>query len=274
MFVDNLPPELLLTIVGFCENQNTYALALCCRNTHHALSNTLAKHQKLWRQWNTIDSGDNRKPFHERVLKLAGDPKLTSCIETLSFDCELNERTYTKSETTELLKRLLILGRSNWILFEDIFGNFDDLTNRSPRAHLHPNNHSCQLHWLSACLVVLAPSLRILECFGSTTAGDELLLLLANVARISPSMPNLPLQQLRVVEVRLERGADEGGLPLDWLLASMSLLSVKIFAASRMSSDCVYLKHSKEESNLENLILEDCLFEPDVLTRILDSFLI
>jgi hypothetical protein len=270
MFVDDLPLELLLTIVGFCENQDAYALALCCRNTYHTLSNTLAKHQKLWQQWNTIDSDDHRKPFHKRVLKFAGDPKIAPYVETLSFGCELDERTYTESETTELLKRLLILGNSNWNLFEDIFGDFDDLTNGSPRGHFHPNDHSCQLHWLSAYLVAMAPSLRRLDCFGSTTAGDELLLLLANVARISPSMPTLPLQQLRVVEVRLERGADEGGLPLDWLLASMSLPSVRTFAASRMSGDCVYLKHS-EESNLETLILEDCIFEPDVLTRILES---
>lgn len=98
-------------------------------------------------------------------------------------------------------------------------------------------------------------------------------MLLANVARMSPSMSALPLQQLKVIEVRLERGVDEGGLPMDWLLASLSLPSVRTFAASRMSSSSsVYLELKEEvKSNLETLILEDCTFEPDVLARILGS---
>jgi len=146
MFVDDMPTELSLTIVKFCENKDTYALALCCRNTYHALSNTLAKHQKLCRQWNTIDSEDNRKPFHEQILKFTGKPKLASYVETLSSDCELDGRTYTESEATEMLNQLLILHKSNWHLFEAIFGDLGDLTIEFPGCHFHINDHSCQLH--------------------------------------------------------------------------------------------------------------------------------
>lgn len=80
------------------------------------------------------------------------------------------------------------------------------------------------------------------------------------------------MQQLKVVEVKLERGADEGGLSVDWLLATISLPSVRTFAASRMNSDSVYLEQKEGlKSNLEYLILEDCTFEPDVLAGILGS---
>jgi hypothetical protein len=272
MAIYDLSPELLVTVVELCEDKDTYAFALCCRNAYNALSNILAKHQKLWQQWNTIDSNDNRKPFHEQILEFTRNPKLVSYVEVLSFDCELERRTYTNFETTEMMSRLLNLGKSDWNLFEDIFGDFDDLTNGAPRGHFHPNDHSCQLQWLSAYLVVVAPNLRRLECFGSRMAGDELLLLLANAARISPSMSALPLQQLRVVEVKLERNADEGGLPFDWLLASMGLPSVRTFAASRMSSDSVYLEQKEGlKSNLETLILENCTFETDVFARVLGS---
>ena len=117
----------------------------------------------------------------------------------------------------------------------------------------------------------MAPNLRRLECFGSIGLTG-ILELLANVARVSPSMSALPLQRLRVVEVRLERGADEGGLSLDWLMASMSLPFVGTFAASRMSSDCVDFEQKEGlESNLETLILEDCVLEPDVFAQILGS---
>lgn len=272
MLVYDLPPELLLTILELCENQNTYALALCCRDAYQTLSSALAKHQKLWRQWNVIDSDDNKKSFHKQVLRFTRKPKLASYVETLAFDDELEKHAYTESESAEMLNRLSALGASGSNMFESIFGDLDEPAIGLIRSHFDPNDDSRQLQWLSAYLVVMTPNLRRLECFGSLMADEKLLLLLANVARISTSMSHLPLHQLRVVEVKLERGIDEGGLPMDWLLAAMSLPSVRTFAARRMNSNTVCLEQNEGlKSGLESLILEDCTFEPDVLARVLGS---
>lgn len=100
--------------------------------------------------------------------------------------------------------------------------------------------------------------------------GHDLLQLLVNVARASSDIPGLPLQHLRVIEVKLDRNIDEGGLPMDWLLASMHLPCVETFAASRMSCQKGFLTMDETpKSNLKNLILQDSTFEADELVCVL-----
>jgi hypothetical protein len=263
MFIYDFPAELLFTILELCQHRDAYALALCCHDAYHALESVLSKHQRLWRCWNTIDSDDSRRSFHNRVLKLTRNQQLACYIETLSFDCELEERAYSESECMEMLERLRELS--------DMYGDiFDVFQHRSWQDNLYVGLQHTPMRWLSTYLVSMAPNLRRLECFGSTVGDDDLLFVLVSAARASLTMAKLPMQHLRVVEVRLDRGFDEGGLPMDWLLASMCLPSVRTFAASRMNASRVFMdKDEVRNANLETLILEDSFFEPDDLVFVL-----
>lgn len=255
MFIHDLPAELLLTVLELCEPRDAYILALCCRDAHHVLSNVLRKHRKMWRLWNTIDSDDSRNSLHKRILELTRDPYLGYYVETLGLDCEVEEHTYSESEDLVILDRMRKLGN---VCLSGLI--------------LHNNPQESQLRRLSNYLVFMAPNLRRLECFGDTIGESDLLGLLVDIARASPTMTALPLQHLRVVEVKLDRGFDEGGLPFDWLLASMCLPSVRTFAASRMNCCTAYMTMDEvPNSDLETLILADCTFEPDQLNSVLSK---
>lgn len=143
MSIYDLPTELLLAIGEYCEPGDTYSLALCYRHAHHALSKVLSK----YRYWNTIETDDNRKPFHKRIMKLTREQRLTYYVETLSFECELDGRAYSQSEEAEILERLETFRTVHGHVFDEFK---DDLWRQNFRSDLMDS----QMRRLSTYLVL------------------------------------------------------------------------------------------------------------------------
>ncbi|KAF9695328.1 hypothetical protein EKO04_006688 [Ascochyta lentis] len=264
MSIHDLPTELILAIEEFCEPRDAYNLAFCCREFYNLLNEAIAKHRRLWRYWNTIDTKLSKKPFHAKLLKLARKPHLARYIEAFKCEFEYEEPdAYSTFEEHELVHHLEAFGKTRG-------HNFDDFKVRSWSEHYTVGLRDLEMRTLSSYLINITPNLRRLECFGDSIGEEDLLKLFVDIARASSGTAILPLQQLRSFEVKLDRNIDEGGLPADWLLACMHLPCLETFATSRMNG---VIRHfnidNVPNSNITRIVLQASTFDADTLIQVL-----
>lgn len=260
----DLPPELVLEIGSSCLPSDAFSLALCCRSAHAVLQESLSTHQKLSSRWHTIKT-QRFAALHKKVAKFTKDERLSFYVRVLRFDCWFTEWEYSSSDKMAMVDRMQKLRRN-------LVHVFDESRHEIWQQDFILGLQHSQYRHISDYMLYMVPGLHVLECFGDMLGENDPLELLVKVARASSSILGLPLQHLKVISVHLDQDITEGGLPLDWLLASMHLPCVRTFEAVRMGS-CKRLMTMDEIpiSNLESITFQDSMFEPEDLVLVLSK---
>lgn len=204
--------------------------------------------------------------MHSLLLKLSRKPHLAQYVEIFKSQIEYQEPgAYNEMEMQQVLQSMEAVASENRLDHKDFLGEFW-------RQGYQTGLEDLQMCTLSSCLVNISPVLRRLECFGSTVGTEDLLAMLINVSRATGKTTGLPLQHLKSIEIKLDRNISEGGLPVDWLVACMSLPCLHSFATSRMGCALRFFGLGDiPNSNIARLVLQSSNLDPDLLIRALSK---
>jgi hypothetical protein len=280
MSLSLLPAELKLNIFDYLDPDSAIAFALSCRAHFKLCEDGLQQHAKLSAKYSIIRPNNEGHLIWEIAKEILHDPRKGWYVRELNL---VNNRPGAYPNMPEEDRNLFNAAIERILpLYPYSPGFF--ARERSDMRELGNEMYDDLRRGFEASILILlihhSPQLRIFRMTDNLESDTfQLFMRWVAAAYQNPSIaPQMPLQHLRLAAIA--HHDTEGSCSVDWAVYFLCIPSLKTFAAFMMGSQGVRIYGEDAEadlritgsapvSNVEELFLEGCQFDPDSFDTIL-----